>query len=101
MLRYGVIASGAGTDNTLTKAIMIADAVAGPLKNKLVNLPVADWNDLDDDPEMSVYVSGNGGVPAVVGYNFGNPSSVNTLQLTALAAGTAIVEIRFNHSIDR
>lgn len=101
MLRYTETASGAGTDNTLTRAQMLADAVAGPLKTKLANTADSAWNGLDDDPELSVYVSGIAGTPAVVGSNFASPSSVPTLQLTALAAGSATVEIRFNHSIDR
>jgi len=102
MLRYAEIAGGAGTDNTLTRAQMLADAASGPLKTKLqVTNTLSEWTALIDDPEISVYVSPQGGSPAVVGYNFGNPSSVPTLQLTALAAGTAMVEIRFNHTIDR
>jgi len=102
MLRYAAIAGGAGTDNTLTQAQMLADAHAGPLKTKLqVTNTLSEWTALIDDPEISVYVSPLGGSPAVVGYGFGNPSSVSTLQLTALAAGNAMVEIRFNHTIDR
>lgn len=102
MLRYTAIASGAGTDNTLTRTQLLADAAAGPLKNKLANTPDSEWGGLDSDPEVSVYVSPIAGTPAVVGYNFGSPSEgVYALQLTALAAGTATVEIRFNHSIDR
>lgn len=101
MLRYTEIAGGAGTDNALTRAQMLTDAVAGPLKTKLQQAnTTTKWTNLAADPDISVHVSPYS-APAVVGFGFGNPGSVSTLQLTALAAGTAQVEIRFNHSIER
>ncbi len=110
MLRYAVTASGAGSDTTsLTQARMLTDCAAGPLKAKLGSSllssgdtpAIVAWSELPLDPELSVYVSPGSTSPAVIGYAFAHPSADNIIELTALAAGLAYVEIRFNPTIDR
>lgn len=115
MLRYLVTASGAGSDTTaLTQARMITDCSTlpfhpGPLKAKLSSSllssgdapAIVAWAELPLDPELSVYVSPGTTSPAVIGYAFAHPGADNIIELTALAAGSAYVEIRFNPTIDR
>lgn len=104
MLRYGVSADGAGTnDTTLTKAALIADCVAGALRSKLdgsgygtdVSGIVA-WDEIELDPEISVYTAGKNLAPVLLGFAFVNNGSANAIQVRAAAAGDAILEIRFN-----
>jgi hypothetical protein len=110
-LRYLAIADGAGQDNTLTQAQLIADAVEGPLKAKLLSSPIQGvstpannaWGALVADPTLSVHVAPGISSPALIGYTFGvvGPGTVHTLICDAAGAGKVVIEIRFNHTLDR
>ena len=110
-LRYLAQADGAGTDNSLTQAQLIADSVAGPLQAKLLSTPIqgtsgaanSAWVALAADPALSVYVTPKSPSPALIGCVFGlvGGGTVHTLICTAAAAGDVDIEIRFNHSLDR
>ncbi len=104
MLRYGVSADGAGTNNTtLTKAALIADSAAGALRGKLDGSGygtdmsgIVAWDEIELDPEISVYAVGKGTTPVLLGFSFVNNGSANVILVRAAAAGDAILEIRFN-----
>lgn len=106
MLRYLFQPSGTGIIYELTQVKLLSDAVAGPLKVKIGSIGAADvsaWAALQSDPAISVYPSPFGPTaPAVVGYAWLlTPGGANVLQLKAQAAGAAVIEIRFHHTIDR
>jgi len=110
MLRYVATASGAGSDTTaLTQARLLADCAAGQLKAKLGSSElttggssaIVAWDQLQLDPELSIYISPQATSPAVIGYTFAHPGADNIIELTSLAAGSAFIEIRFNPTADR
>ena len=104
MLRYYLTSSGAITDNTtLTKARLISDCVAGALKSKLDGpyygtdgAGQTAWAEIEQDPEISVYTPGKAPSPCVLGFQFVFNGSANVIAVEALAAGAALLEIRFN-----
>lgn len=98
-LRYLLTAADAGAQN-LTQTTMLADAAAGPLKAKL-NTGSGVWVGLDFDEDVSVNVSPHGSTPALVGYQWVIAGPDRVLQLVAAAAGDAMIEVRFNHSIEK
>lgn len=113
MLRYLFTPTGAITDDEMTQARMLADAAAGPLKAKLKQPSIADnnttatnnaWVALVADPTLSLIITPQNNSPPIgVGAVFGltGPSSAHVIELTASGNGSAVVELRFNHSIAR
>ncbi len=105
-LRYQYIATGAETNTGLTQAVLVADAVAGPLKAKLQSTGAASnsgWTALANDMTVSVYVIPILSNPGAIGFGYDlvGGGNVHTLSLQALAAGKALIEIRFHPTPDR
>lgn len=105
MLRYHHFDTGPATDDSLTRAVMLADATSGPLKEKLqISGGASPWGGLNSDPSVSVNIAGYGGSPETLGYTFRlDGGGVDVLRLVSANTGVAaaIVEIRFNPSAIR
>ena len=111
MLRLSVAGGGGegGDSIDLPQPLLVDDCAAGPLK-ELIAKPLfgpsppaaANWSSLQDDPRLSVTLAGFGS-PASIdnGYRFRVVSSTNVLTIACDAIGSLVVELKFNHSIDR
>ena len=110
MLRLFVTGQvGEGGDHVdIPQATLVADCAAGPLKEFLA-APlfgpdhVAGWTSLQGDPHLSVALMpfGDTGFSIDNSYAFLVVSSTNVLRIHCDNASTLIVELKYNHSIDR
>jgi len=112
-LKYRYAHDGAGSQTAaVTKAQLLLDAATAgpgpsPLLAKLSATIDPEWSLLQEGDEVSVYVTPaiiTAGTQTIAGL-FGNPLAAG-LKLLAVGLGqssgdTAILEVRFNHTIDR
>jgi len=103
--------SEGGDSINIPQATLVSDCVPGPLKD-LFQSPFTQgppgpgqtlWVNLVKDARLSVMLAGFGLTPSVDnGYIFEIVSSVNVLHIECDNQPTQlVVELRFNHSIDR
>jgi hypothetical protein len=113
-LKY--LAAGTAAVRSRTQAQMVADAAPGPLQQALATPgpwldPTNAWINLPRGAQVSLYVTPISKTPAgpptsdPVAGEFINDGSFVPVNALAIMANTsdarALVEIRFNHSIDR
>ncbi len=109
LLVTGVSSEGGDLVN-IPQATLVADCAAGPLK-ELLAAPLfgpsppaaADWSSMQEDPRLSVTLAGFGATPSLLNnsYQFHVVSSTNVLTVTCDSLADLIIELKFNHSIDR
>ena len=110
MLRLLVTGTvGEGGDHVdILRTALAADCAAGPLKEFLAAPffapPIAaGWTSMQGDPRLSVTLTPFGASGFSIGnsYAFLVVSSTDVLRILCDNADTVIVELRYNHSIDR
>lgn len=100
-LKYLYTSVGAADTAKVLRAALIVDAVNGPLKTLLeqnVGLPLVATQ---DSPELSIFLTQHSAINGQARFNNDAPDPDGRLLCEAAAAGTAIVEVRYNHSLPR
>lgn len=107
LLVTGQVGEG-GDSIDIPRATLAADCAAGPLKEFLAApffAPpvVAGWTSMQGDPRLSVTLTpfGASGFSINNSYAFLVVSSTDVLRILCDNASTLVVELKYNHSIDR
>lgn len=101
MLRY-LFTLSANPNGDLTQNKLKADAAPGPLKAKLSRSYTGpEWENLLSDPDLSITVVPYNQGTSTFNASYAYRSMQNRIELTVAGQRTVVVEIRFNHSIDK